>query len=134
VVNFDLPQDAADYVHRIGRTARLGAKGEAISFACEDYAFSLPDIESYIGYPIPMESIDLDSLPDIVTPPRPPRKPRGGGPRGGGRSGRGGRGQGQGRSRSQASGAGDQGAGQGRKRRRRRKPRSEGPAKASQES
>jgi ATP-dependent RNA helicase RhlB len=38
VFNFDLPQDAADYVHRIGRTARAGAEGDAISFACEDYA------------------------------------------------------------------------------------------------
>ena len=45
VFNFDLPQDAPDYVHRIGRTARLGAKGDAISFACEDYAFHLPEIE-----------------------------------------------------------------------------------------
>jgi ATP-dependent RNA helicase RhlB len=134
VVNFDLPQDAADYVHRIGRTARLGAKGEAISFACEDFAFSLPDIEAYIGYPIPMESIDLDSLPDIVTPPRPPRKPRGG-PRRGGGGGRGGRGRSQGRSGSQASGGGGNGADEGRKRRRRRrKPRSEGAPKASQES
>ena len=47
-----LPQDAEDYVHRIGRTARLGAKGEAISFACENYAFHLPEIEDFIGYPI----------------------------------------------------------------------------------
>ena len=38
VFNFDLPQDAADYVHRIGRTARAGAEGDAISFACEEYA------------------------------------------------------------------------------------------------
>ena len=56
VFNFDLPQDAPDYVHRIGRTARLGAKGDAISFACEDYAFHLPEIEEYIGYSIETES------------------------------------------------------------------------------
>jgi ATP-dependent RNA helicase RhlB len=74
VFNFDMPQDAADYVHRIGRTARLGAKGEAISFACEDFAFSLPEIEEYIGYAIPMENLDPDDLPDVVVPPRPPRK------------------------------------------------------------
>jgi ATP-dependent RNA helicase RhlB len=47
VFNFDLPQDAADYVHRIGRTARAGAEGDAISFGCEEYAVGLPDIESF---------------------------------------------------------------------------------------
>ena len=79
VINFDLPQDAPDYVHRIGRTARLGARGEAISFACEDYAFHLPDIEEYIGYPIPLDQLDPDSLPDVVRPPRKPpsKKPHG---------------------------------------------------------
>jgi len=65
VINFDLPQDAEDYVHRIGRTARLGAKGEAISFACENYAFHLPEIEDYIGYPIQMEQSDTAQLPEI---------------------------------------------------------------------
>jgi ATP-dependent RNA helicase RhlB len=53
VFNFDLPQDAADYVHRIGRTARAGAEGDAISFACEDTAVSLPEIEDYLGHKIP---------------------------------------------------------------------------------
>ena len=43
VFNYDLPQDAEDYVHRIGRTARAGAAGDAISFACEAYVLSLPD-------------------------------------------------------------------------------------------
>jgi len=74
VINFDLPQDAEDYVHRIGRTARLGAKGEAISFACENYAFHLPEIEDYIGYPIEMEQSDTDQLPEIEkVAPRPRR-------------------------------------------------------------
>ncbi len=45
VYNYDLPQDCADYVHRIGRTARAGAEGDAISFACEEYAITLPEIE-----------------------------------------------------------------------------------------
>ena len=49
VINYDLPQDAEDYVHRIGRTARAGAAGDAISFGCETYAMSLPDIEDYIS-------------------------------------------------------------------------------------
>ncbi len=40
IFNFDLPQDAPDYVHRIGRTARAGAEGDAISFGCEEYAIS----------------------------------------------------------------------------------------------
>jgi ATP-dependent RNA helicase RhlB len=53
VVNYDLPQDPEDYVHRIGRTARAGAKGKSISFADEDLAYFLPDIEEYIGQKIP---------------------------------------------------------------------------------
>jgi ATP-dependent RNA helicase RhlB len=53
VVNYDLPQDAEDYVHRIGRTARAGARGKSISFADEDLAYFLPDIEEYIGMKIP---------------------------------------------------------------------------------
>src|SRR5690606_21414920 len=53
VYNYDLPFDAEDYVHRIGRTARLGAEGDAISFACERYAMGLPDIEAYIEQKIP---------------------------------------------------------------------------------
>lgn len=53
VVNYDLPQDPEDYVHRIGRTARAGASGKAISFADEDLVFYLADIEAYIGHPIP---------------------------------------------------------------------------------
>ncbi len=68
VINYDLPQEAADYVHRIGRTARLGAKGEAISFACENYAFHLPEIEEFIGYPIPVEHVDKNCLAEIRPP------------------------------------------------------------------
>jgi ATP-dependent RNA helicase RhlB len=55
VLNYDLPQDAEDYVHRIGRTARAGAEGKAVSFACEDYAFHLEPIEEYIEMKIPLE-------------------------------------------------------------------------------
>ena len=83
VINYDLPQDAEDYVHRIGRTARAGASGDAISFGCETYAVSLPDIEDYIGHKIPVANFSIDDLPEIVRPkPRPRRKPqqrRGGG-------------------------------------------------------
>jgi len=63
VVNYNLPEDPEDYVHRIGRTGRAGASGTSISFACEDEAFLLPDIEQLLGqkldctYP-PQELLD----------------------------------------------------------------------------
>ena len=76
VFNFDLPQDAEDYVHRIGRTARAGASGDAVSFACEGYAFSLMDIEEYIGNKIPVGRITEELLAKLERPaPRPPREP-----------------------------------------------------------
>ena len=67
VFNYDLPQDAEDYVHRIGRTARLGAEGDAISFACDLYAMSLPDIETYIDQKIPVANLD----PELLVMPQP---------------------------------------------------------------
>ena len=73
VINYDLPSDAEDYVHRIGRTARAGATGEAISFACEDSVFSLPAIEEYIDSKIPVESITNDLLVKPNAPIFPPR-------------------------------------------------------------
>jgi ATP-dependent RNA helicase RhlB len=48
VINYDLPNDAANYVHRIGRTARAGKTGIAYSLVCEDHALNLPKIESFI--------------------------------------------------------------------------------------
>ena len=74
VFNYDLPQDPEDYVHRIGRTARAGASGDAISFGCESYAASLPDIETLIGRKIPVERIDTETLIDVKKPPRRPRR------------------------------------------------------------
>jgi len=62
VFNYDLPQDPEDYVHRIGRTARAGASGHAISFACEDHAFSLMDIEEYIGHSLTRQEISGGTL------------------------------------------------------------------------
>ncbi|MGR9071524.1 MAG: DEAD/DEAH box helicase [Gammaproteobacteria bacterium] len=70
VINYDLPQDAEDYVHRIGRTARFGAQGEAVSFICEEYAYSMPDIEDFIGLKIPVLPISLELLPEIDRPER----------------------------------------------------------------
>ncbi|MEM7358455.1 MAG: ATP-dependent RNA helicase RhlB [Pseudomonadota bacterium] len=55
VVNFDLPTDAEDYVHRIGRTARAGASGTAISLICETFAMNIVDIEEFIEHSIPVE-------------------------------------------------------------------------------
>jgi ATP-dependent RNA helicase RhlB len=72
VFNYDLPFDAEDYVHRIGRTARLGAEGDAISFACDEYAMSLPDVEAYIEQKIPVAQLDPSMLlPLPKAPPRP---------------------------------------------------------------
>ncbi len=67
VFNFDLPFDAEDYVHRIGRTARLGEQGDAISFACDEYAMSLPDIETFIEQKIPVARFGPELLAPLPT-------------------------------------------------------------------
>ncbi|MDX9958946.1 MAG: DEAD/DEAH box helicase [Spirochaetia bacterium] len=54
VINYDLPMDPESYVHRIGRTARAGAAGKAISMACEKFVYGLPAIEKYIETKIPV--------------------------------------------------------------------------------
>lgn len=66
VFNYDLPQVAEDYVHRIGRTARAGASGTAISFACEEYVYSLPEIEHYIGQKIDTATLSDELLADVT--------------------------------------------------------------------
>ncbi len=76
VINYDLPQDAEDYVHRIGRTGRVGASGDALSFACDEYVFSLPEIEEYIGHKIQVVSITSDLLVKAKPPIREKRPPR----------------------------------------------------------
>jgi len=77
IINYDLPQDAEDYVHRIGRTARAGASGDAISFGCETYAMSLPDIEDYIGHKIPVAKYDPALLPELENFKPKPRRTQG---------------------------------------------------------
>jgi len=72
VINVDLPQDPEDYVHRIGRTARAGHSGKAISLADEDYVFSLDAIQRLIGMKIPVEFVD-DAL---FAPGAVPAKPK----------------------------------------------------------
>ena len=141
VYNYDLPFDAEDYVHRIGRTARLGEEGDAISFACERYAMSLPDIEAYIEQKIPSEPVTQELMTALPRPERP--KPAEGesddgdsinaifkevrearaaedAKRGGGRGGR----SGGGRS-GERSGSGERRSGEGRGPRPPRKPRVE---------
>lgn len=90
VFNYDLPQDAEDYVHRVGRTARAGAKGDAVSFSCERFCYSLTEIEAFIGQSIPAEVASAELLADLDPPDR-RRHPRLPGQR---------RGHGQGRSSS----------------------------------
>jgi ATP-dependent RNA helicase RhlB len=126
VYNFDLPFDAEDYVHRIGRTARLGLEGDAISFACEIYAQSLPEIEAYIDQKIPVEPVTAEllqaiprapraavvnadgeateSIADIFREARAEALASGRGPKSGGRSGSGGSRSGPGGSRGSSSG------------------------------
>ncbi len=68
VYNYDLPQNAEDYVHRVGRTARAGASGNAVSFACEEYVFSLIEIEELLGKKIPTIRV-TDELMIELKPP-----------------------------------------------------------------
>ena len=70
VFNFDLPQDPEDYVHRVGRTARVGAEGDAVSFACEEFVYSLGAIEEFIGEKIPTSTVS----DDLLVHPRPPSR------------------------------------------------------------
>ena len=74
VFNYDLPELGEDYVHRIGRTARVGKSGAAISFACENHAMNLIDIESYIRKTIPTVQISED----LLIEPQPPVKMKSG--------------------------------------------------------
>lgn len=73
VFNYDLPQDPEDYVHRIGRTARAGASGKAITLACEDTVGALPAVEKLLGKPIPVAYAE----DDVFVPDRAGRFPRG---------------------------------------------------------
>ncbi|MCQ2380214.1 MAG: DEAD/DEAH box helicase [Victivallaceae bacterium] len=68
VINFDLPERAEDYIHRIGRTGRAGHKGKAISFLCEYGAYYLPDIEKLMDVTFPSElpSEEMLKLPPVV--------------------------------------------------------------------
>jgi ATP-dependent RNA helicase RhlB len=92
VVNYDLPDDCENYVHRIGRTARAGKSGKAISLACETFVFNLEAIEKFIGMKIPTEWEYEDLLVRNIKDAGPPPRVADGGRRE--RSDRGGRGAG----------------------------------------
>jgi ATP-dependent RNA helicase RhlB len=115
VINYDVPQDPEDYVHRIGRTARAGASGKALTLACETYVMALESIEGLIGFRLPVVHVEDEMLVKPV-PPTHRARPQGMRPRRGGeaRSEAGGRG---------AAGEGAQAAGGTPQRRRRRRRR-----------
>ena len=64
VLNYDVPEEAESYVHRIGRTARAGKAGKAVTFACEKFVFNLPAVEKFIGGKIPVAAFDTALLLD----------------------------------------------------------------------
>ena len=74
VVNFELPYEAEDYVHRIGRTGRAGKVGTAVSFADEDESFVIPDIEAFLGEPL--KTTMLDEGDPLLEPPPPAQRRR----------------------------------------------------------
>src|SRR5207244_1262544 len=76
VFNYDLPFDAEDYVHRVGRTARAGASGRAISLACEEYVDGLEAIERFIGFKLPWEIPEDAMLAHLHHPLREPGEHR----------------------------------------------------------
>ncbi|MCX6353957.1 MAG: DEAD/DEAH box helicase [Candidatus Aureabacteria bacterium] len=73
VVNYDLPQDPEDYVHRIGRTGRAGEKGKSVAFVDEYGAYVIPAIEKLLGIKITCIPVSEDM---VLLPPPPPHTPR----------------------------------------------------------
>ncbi|MBI5594352.1 MAG: DEAD/DEAH box helicase [Deltaproteobacteria bacterium] len=100
VINFDLPQDPENYVHRIGRTARAGKTGKSMSFACETYVFHLEPLEALLNAKIPVVWPEEDWFKEDKAGPvprtrysqdkarKPERKPRAAAPKRGERSDR----------------------------------------------
>ena len=121
VVNYDLPDNPEDYVHRIGRTGRAGEDGTSISFASDSDAFYLEPIEEFIGRKLPCTFPEDDGLLDKLPPPPYPERARPERPRGpagrssGGRSS-GGRSSGGRSSGRPGGGHGGRSGGRGRRR------------------
>ena len=107
VINYHMPMDPDDYVHRIGRTGRAGEIGTSISFACEVDSFAIPDIEKFIGHDLVCEHPSEDLLKPLPRPDyevvRRPRTKTGGRPAGGRGHSAGGRRPGPGRGRPRRS-------------------------------
>ena len=137
VINYDVPSDPEDYVHRVGRTARAGAVGKAITLCCDKYATHLPFVEEYLEDKIPVcwaedELFVRDEAPDYRPQRRPPGRPgrkpggrpkKGGGRKGGASGAQSAKGSGSRKPKNSAADkAGDQPA-KPRKRRRPRKPK-----------
>jgi ATP-dependent RNA helicase RhlE len=76
VINFDFPMTNEDYVHRIGRTGRANAVGDALSFVCPDEHGDLRSLERFIGRGLPRKRLDSFDYAGAA-PPEPPRPPRG---------------------------------------------------------
>ncbi len=77
VINYDVPADPEDYVHRVGRTARAGAVGKAITLCCDEYATHLPYVEEYLGRKVPVCWAEDDwFVPDQAPDYRPRRRGR----------------------------------------------------------
>ncbi len=83
IINYDLPGDCENYVHRIGRTARAGKSGKAISLACEKYIYNLEAIENFIGMKIPVayagDNLYLDDKAEDMNMGKPLRSRQAGG-------------------------------------------------------
>lgn len=78
VINYDLPENCENYVHRIGRTARVGKSGTAISLVCEEFVWGLESIESYTNLKIESDVADEGLYEkNYVVPPRERRDSRG---------------------------------------------------------
>jgi ATP-dependent RNA helicase RhlB len=82
IINYDLPGDCENYVHRIGRTARAGKSGKAISLVCEKYVYNLEAIENFIGAKIPVghpeEALFLEDKARDLAFSKPQRRARSG--------------------------------------------------------
>ena len=68
IFNYDLPDEAASYVHRVGRTARAGKSGKAYSLVCEDHVLNLPEIEKYIERKLESEWIEDSEIVKDIAP------------------------------------------------------------------
>ncbi|MGE0086525.1 MAG: DEAD/DEAH box helicase [Desulfococcaceae bacterium] len=78
VVNYSLPHEPENYVHRIGRTGRAGATGTSVSFACEDDSFYIPEIEKFLGHSLSCTQPEEDwlKLPALASPQKKPAEKR----------------------------------------------------------